>query len=73
MLDEKTALDDAAPEEILRAIWQRLADEGDVDAVSGTGFRGVTPRALSLLRKEATRAAAYAPAWRTIFGPALVP
>ncbi len=73
VLDEKTALDDAAPEEILRAIWQRLADEGDVDAVSGTGFRGVTPRALSLLRKEATRAAAYAPAWRTIFGPALVP
>jgi len=69
---------DATPGNALRAIWRRLADDDDVDAVSGTGFRGVTPASLATLRKEAARALACAgpdadgnddsdAAWRTIF------
>lgn len=65
---------EASPEELLCRAWRRLADEDDVAAVSGTGFRGVTPRALARLRREARRALDFVDdeannaAWRSLFG-----
>jgi uncharacterized protein (UPF0248 family) len=52
-LVQPTAGDAAA---MVVEVWRRLVDVGDIGALSGTGFRGVTPKALGALRREATRA-----------------
>jgi poly(A) polymerase len=57
-------------EGIVAAVFDALADDDNVGAVSGTGFRGVTPHALAHLRAEARRAQALVGAWRTLLGGA---
>lgn len=70
-LDLVLASPDGPAEEILAAIWRRLASPSDELVLAGPAFRSAKPADLSQLRREARDALAMcdhpSPAWRAIF------
>jgi 2'-5' RNA ligase len=53
--------DDERADAIVLAVWLRLQNVRDVNAVSGVGFRGVTPVELRHVRAEASRGLRFCP------------